>query len=106
MAKGSFATMQTKPTATQLTFYYENGQAETLSVPVAANELGEQLQQMLNQPWLTFHLAEQTVMISTQKVIKVEIKPATQLQGEGIFSNTQRVTALQRGAAGRLGINP
>lgn len=107
MAKGSFAAMQTKPTATQLTFYYENGQAETLSVPVAAGELGEQLQQMLNQPWLTFHLAEQTVMISTQKVIKLEIKPAiAQLQGEGIFSNTQRVTALQRGAAGRLGINP
>ncbi|WP_413165777.1 hypothetical protein ACL6C3_04700 [Capilliphycus salinus ALCB114379] len=107
MAKGSFATMQTKPTATQLTFYYENGQAETLSVPIAADQLGQQLQQMLNQPWLTFNLAEQTVMISTQKVVKVEIKPAlTQLQGEGVFSNSQRVTALQRGAAGRLGITP
>lgn len=107
MAKGSFATMQTKPTATQLTFYYENGQAETFSVPITADELGNQLQQMLNQPWLTFHLAEQTVMISTQKVIKVEIKPAaSQLQGAGIYPNTQRVTALQRGAAGRLGITP
>ncbi|ERT09808.1 hypothetical protein M595_0018 [Lyngbya aestuarii BL J] len=105
MAQGSFATMQAEPTATQLTFYYENGQAETLSVPIMANELGPILQKMLNQPWLTFNLPEQTVMISTQKVIKVEIKPAlTQLQGEGIFSNTQRVTALQRGAAGRLGI--
>ena len=107
MAKGSFATMQTKPTATQLTFYYDNGQAETLSVPQPPSELAQQLQQMFNRPWLIFHLAEQTVMIATQKVIKLEIKPAApELQGEGIFSNTQRVTALQRGAAGRLGINP
>jgi hypothetical protein len=103
MAKGSFAAMQTSNT--HLTFYYENGQTETLSIPIAASDLGQQLQQMLNQPWLTFNLAEQTVMISTQKVVKVEIKPAlTQLQGEGVFSNTQRVTALQRGAAGRLGV--
>lgn len=103
MAKGSFAAMQAS--STQLTFYYENGQTEILSIPIPVNELGQQLQQMLSQPWLTFHLVEQTVMISTQKIMKVEIKPAiAQLEGESVFPNSQRVTALQRGAAGRLGV--
>lgn len=97
--------MQAETSSTQITFYYENGQTETLSVPLSPAQLGQQLPQMLSQTWLTFQLIDQTVMISTAKIIKVEVKPSLQLQGEGTFSNAQRVSALQRGAAGRLGIS-
>ncbi|NJK39011.1 MAG: hypothetical protein HC825_12525 [Oscillatoriales cyanobacterium RM1_1_9] len=106
MAKGSFATMQADESSTQITFHYENGHAETLSVPTSSAELGQQLPQMLNQPWLTFHLIDQTISICMAKVLKVEVKPPIpHLRGEAIFPESQRVTALQRGAVGRLGIN-
>jgi hypothetical protein len=42
-----------------------------------------------------FHLEEQTICVNTANVIKVEIKPAIPyLQGDNVFSNAQRVTAL------------
>ncbi len=105
MPRGSFANVHTKTTTTQVTFYYENGHAETLSLPITETDLSQQLPQMLNQPWLTFHLIDQTVVISTAKLLKIEIKPSlVKLQGEGTYGNVQRVTALQRGAAGRLGV--
>lgn len=103
MPMGSFATMQTETDTTQLTFYYENGQTEVLSLPLSATEFSQQLPQMLSQAWLTFHLIDQTVIIYTAKLIKIEVKPAlVQVEGEGIYPNVQRVTALQRGSAGRL----
>lgn len=103
MPRGSFATMQTKTNTTQVTFHYDNGQTETLSLPIAATEFSQQLPQLLSQPWLTFHLIDQTVIISTAKLLKLEVKPAlVQLEGEGIYPNVERVTALQRGAVGRL----
>ncbi len=103
MPRGSFATMQTKTNTTQVTFYYENGQTETLSLPIAATDFSQQVSEMLSQPWLTFHLMDQTVIISTAKLLKIEVKPSlVQLEGEGIYPNAERVTALQRGAAGRL----
>ena len=105
MPRGSFATMQTKTDNTQVTFHYENGQTEILSLPMPAAEFSQQLPQMLSQPWLTFHLLDQTVVISTAKLLKIEIKPSlAQLEGEGIYPNVERVTALQRGAVGRLGM--
>ena len=106
MPRGSFANLQTKTTTTQVTFYYENGQAETLSLPISGTDFSQQLPQMLSQPWLTFHLIDQTVVISTAKLLKIEVKPSlVQLEGQGTYANVQRVTALQRGAAGRLGVN-
>jgi hypothetical protein len=42
-------------------------------------------------------------MINMAKVEKVELKPPVmELEGEGIFLNSQRVTALHRGAVGRF----
>lgn len=103
MPRGSFATMQTKTDNTQVTFYYENGQTEIFSFPMTAAEFSQQLPQMLNQPWLTFHLIDQTVMIATARLLKIEVRPSlVELQGEGIYPNVERVTALQRGAMGRL----
>ncbi|MGF1493268.1 MAG: hypothetical protein ACFBSC_12600 [Microcoleaceae cyanobacterium] len=106
MPKGSFATMQSNENSTQLTFHYENGQVEMLSIPRSAANLEQQLPEMLSQPWLIFHLFDQTVSICMAKVVKVEIKPAIpQLEGAGVFPEVQKIHALQRGAAGRLGIN-
>jgi len=69
-------------------------------------ELVQQLPQLVEQSWLTFHLIDQTVMINMAKVDKVELKPPVpELQGQGIFLNSQRVTALHRGATGRLKLN-
>lgn len=98
--KGSFATIQTQPNVTELTFYYDNGQVETFKVPVSPQTIQSQLNNMFTQPLLTFHLIDQTVIIYTGKIMKVEIKPALSgLSGEGIFNNSERIMALQRGAA-------
>ncbi|MGB3405455.1 MAG: hypothetical protein WBA77_22415 [Microcoleaceae cyanobacterium] len=95
--------MQTNTDNTQVTFYYENGQTEIFSFPMTATELSQQLPQMLNQPWLTFHLMDQTVIISTARLLKIEVRPSlVELEGDGIYPDVERVTALQRGAAGRL----
>jgi hypothetical protein len=97
--------MQTETNKTQVMFYYDNGQTETLSLPMTATELSQQLPQLLSQPWLTFHLIDQTLIISTAKLLKIEVKPSlVQLEGDGIYPNVERVTALQRGAVGRLGM--
>ena len=102
MPKGSFAEFN-DATTTQITFYYDNGHEETFSVPIPSVELVQQLPQLLNQSWLTFHQIDQTVMINMAKVEKLELKPPVpQLQGEGFFFNVQRVTALHRGTLGRL----
>jgi hypothetical protein len=100
--RSSFAT-QAQANATQVTFYFDNGQSETFNIPVPATTFSQQLPQLLAQPVLTFHLTDQTVIIYTTKVMKVEVKPPLpQIQGEGTFPNSQRVTAMQRGAAGRF----
>ncbi|CAC5340882.1 MULTISPECIES: hypothetical protein [Planktothrix] len=102
MPRGSFAQLN-NTTTTQITFYYDNGHEESFSVPIPPVELVQQLPELLHQAWLTFHLIDQTVMVNMAKVDKVELKPPVpELQGQGIFLNSQRVTALHRGAVGRL----
>lgn len=87
---------------TQLTFYYLNGQSETFNVfdhPEDYTIQGVQLEmrRFLEKDWWILNLPEQTVMINVDNVVKVEVKPVmTQLHGEGIFSNAERVTALNR----------
>ncbi len=94
--KGSFA-KYAQETSTEVTFYYIDGNTETFSLPINAQQFQAQLQQLLKQPWITFHLIDQTVCICTEKVMKIEIKPPiNQMQGEGVFANSQRITALQR----------
>ncbi|MGK7918538.1 MAG: hypothetical protein AB4080_00810 [Trichodesmium sp.] len=97
--KGSFA-KYAQETTTQVTFYYIDGNTEIFSVPINAQEFQAQLQQLLQQSWMTFHLLDQTVCICTEKVMKIEIKPPiNQMQGAGVFPNSQRITTLQRNAA-------
>ncbi len=96
--KGSFA-QYAKESSTEVTFYYIGGHTETFSLPINAQQFQVQLQQLLKQPWITFNLIDQTVCICTDKVMKIEIKPPiTQMQGEAVFANSQRITALQRNA--------
>ena len=107
MRAGSFAKLtQDKENTTQVTFHYVEGHTETFTVPMPAQEFQEEVLHLLNQPWLTFHLVDQTVFICTARLVKVEIKPPIpELQGQGIFSNSLRVSTMQRAAAGRLPMN-
>ncbi|MEG3936808.1 hypothetical protein QT995_01400 [Microcoleus sp. S36b_A3] len=107
MRAGSFGQLtQDKENTTQVTFHYVEGHTETFTIPIPASEFQEEVLQLLNQPWLTFHLVDQTVFICTARLIKVEIKPAIpELKGQGIFSNSMRVSTMQRAASGRLPMN-
>ena len=97
--KGSFA-KYSQESNTEVTFYYIDGNIERFSLPVNVQQFQAQLQELLQQPWITFHLMDQTVCIYTEKVMKIEIKPPiNQMQGEAVFANSLRITALQRNAS-------
>lgn len=103
MVKASSFAKYAQENAIQLTVYYGEGHSETFSLPITSEVLQQQLTDILSQPWLTFHLADQTVMISTAHLVKIEVKPPLPtLSGPGTFMNAQLVTALQRGAIGRF----
>lgn len=100
--RGSFAEYA-KNNSIQVTFYYDYGHSESFAIQSDAVTFGQQFNQLLAQPFLTFHLNDQTVVICMSRVIKVEVKPALpELQGEGIFTNAQRITTMQRAATGRV----
>jgi hypothetical protein len=88
---------------TYLTFHYLNGQTEAFMIPNGLDDTTQQdlrieVRHILQKDWWLINLDEQTVMINIANVVKVEVKPAlSQLQGEGIFANAERVTALHRG---------
>lgn len=90
--------MPTENNFTEVTFYYINGQTEAFEISLTPEDFGAQLPALLNQPWLTMHLFDRTVLICTAKIMKVEVKPDNlQIQGEGVFLEAQRVTALTHG---------
>jgi hypothetical protein len=91
-------------TYTQLTFHYVNGQSESFNVFPSLEGDGTQqtfqleVRHLLQKDWWIVTLPEQTVLINIDNVLKVEVKPPMeQLQGEDVFSNAERVTALNRG---------
>ncbi|MEQ9667949.1 hypothetical protein [Coleofasciculus sp. G2-EDA-02] len=99
MTKDKGQTMQSQDSFTQVTFHYINGETESFDIPVTPEAFSEQLADFLSQPWLILHLFDQTVIILTSQIVKVEVAPQIpQLQGEGVLSDCQRVTALSRGA--------
>lgn len=90
---------QQSPNTTQVTFHYTDGQSETFNVPLSPDQFYQQLDAAGSQNWLVLQLYDQSVTIRMQQLVKVEIKPAVpDLQGQGIFSNAERMTALKRGA--------
>ena len=99
--------MQTQTSLTQITFHYLDGHTESFSISnpektaETAQELRQELRRLFDHPWWIFHLNDQTVCVNTANVIKVEIKPAVPyLQGENVFSDAQRVTALTQSRRG------
>jgi hypothetical protein len=91
--------MQSQDSFTEVTFHYVNGQTEAFDIPITPEAFQEELQGLLKQPWLTLHLFDKTVLICTAQVMKVEVKPPlSEIQGQGIFSDVQLVTALTHGA--------
>lgn len=82
---------------TQVTFNFINGQTEAYNIPVPPEEFQQQLQSLLEKPLFTLHLRDQTIVIKTSQLYKVEVKPPlSELTGEGIFPGSERVTALTR----------
>lgn len=97
--KGSFA-KYAQENNTQVTFSYIEGHTETFSIPMSPAELAQQLPSLLQKRWLTLHLIDRTICIATERVVKMEIKPPiTELQGGGVLSDCQQITALQRSSA-------
>lgn len=91
--------MQSEDSFTEVTFHYVSGDSESFDIPVTPEAFQEQLQGLLSQPWLTLHLFDRTVLICTAQVMKVEVKPPIlEIQGQGVFPDAQRVTALTHGA--------
>lgn len=95
--------MYAQEDVTQVSFHYDNGQSESFNIPISPSEFKQQINLLLERPWLTLHLFDQTVFIYTSRIIKVEVKPALpEIVGVGVFPNCQRVTTMQRGATGRF----
>ncbi len=104
MVRGSFATMQAE-NSTEVTFYYVDGQSDSYKIPISPQQFQQQIAKFLQNPWFIFHLFDQTVMIANSRVVKIEVKPSiSQIQGEGVFANAEKITSMQRGATGRLGV--
>jgi hypothetical protein len=91
--------MQSEESFTEVRFHYVSGESESFDIPVTPEAFQAQLQGLLSQPWLTLHLFDRTVLICTAQVMKVEVKPPIlEIQGQGVFPDAQRVTALTHGA--------
>lgn len=95
--------MYSQENFTQLIFHYVNGTSEAFNIyeptdaAVTRQEQLQEVRRFLDQRWWVLHLPEETVCINVESVMKVEIKPAIhQLHGEGVFSNVQRMTPLNR----------
>ncbi|MBD1913125.1 MULTISPECIES: hypothetical protein [unclassified Leptolyngbya] len=89
---------------TQITFHYMNGQSESFNLyaPIESDGSNQTIQlevrHLLKKDWWIINLSEQTVFINIENVVKVEMKPPiAELKGEDVFSNAERVTALNRG---------
>ncbi len=88
---------------TQMTFHYMNGQSESFNLyaPIESDGSTQTLQlevrHILKKDWWIINLPDQSVFVNIDNVVKVEVKPAVeQLQGDDVFTNAERVTALNR----------
>ncbi len=88
----------------QITFHFINGQTESFNVVqrgdgMTPQDLQQKIMRILDKPWCVLHLPEHTICIKTANIVKLEVKPAArEVQGEGVFSDVRRVTALARSA--------
>jgi hypothetical protein len=80
-----------------------NGQSESFNLyaPIESDGSNQTIQlevrHLLKKDWWIINLPDQTVFINIDNVVKVEMKPPIpELKGEDVFSNAERVTALNR----------
>ena len=96
--------LNSQDSLTQITFHLINGQTESFNVVqrgdgMTPQELQQKIMRILDKPWCVLHLPEHTICIKTANILKLEVKPAArEIQGEGVFSDARRVTALARSA--------
>ncbi|MGG6297608.1 hypothetical protein ACQ4M4_24705 [Leptolyngbya sp. AN02str] len=96
--------MQTQDSLyTQITVHYINGTSESFNLYMPLQDDGTlqttqlEVRHLLKKEWWIVNLQDQTLFINVDNVLKMEMKPPlTQLQGEDVFSNAERVTALNR----------
>jgi hypothetical protein len=95
--------MYSENTYTQLTFHYRDGSSEAFNVyaPIESDGTLQTLQlevrNLFKKDWWILNLPEQSVFINLDNVIKIEVKPPVdRLQGDDVFANAERVTALNR----------
>jgi len=86
----------------QITAHYLNGQTEAFQMPMdtdptrSIQQLQQDIRRILEKDWWFFHLPDQTICIQRANVLKLEIKPAIPIHGEGVFSDAALVTPLRR----------
>lgn len=84
----------------QITFHYTNGHSDSFLihdlVGGTRQDLRQEIRRFLNEDWWVIKLAEETIFINPANVLKVELKPPIDLEGEGVLSNGERLTALTR----------
>ena len=96
--------LNSQDSLTQITFHFINGQTESFNVVqrgdgMTPQDLQQKIMRILDKPWCVLHLPEHTICIKTANILKLELKPAPrEIQGEGVFSDVRRVTALARSA--------
>ena len=94
--------LNSQDSLTQITFHFINGQTESFNVVqrgdgMTPQDLQQKIMRILDKPWCVLHLPEHTICIKTANIVKLEVKPAPrEIQGEGVFADVRRVTALAR----------
>lgn len=95
---------ETQAASTQITFHYLNGHSESFNVHHLTEEgatrqdIRQEMRRFLNENWWVVKLPEETIFINASQVLKVEMKPPIPLlEGEGVLSEAERITALNRG---------
>lgn len=97
--------VQSTTSSWEITFYYINGEKETFNIyssissDTVNQDVRKEISRLLKEEWWTLKTQEQTIFIKSSNLLKVEIKPPlNSMEGEELFSNAERVTALTRGA--------
>lgn len=91
------------PSTAHITFHYINGETESFSVysPISSEatqqDVRQEMHRFLQENWWVIKTMDQTIFINAANVLKVEMEPPIQLlEGNGVFSDAERVTALHR----------
>jgi hypothetical protein len=90
-------------TPTYITFHYLNGQSDSFNIHhltepgVTRQDIRQEIRRFLSEGWWVVKLPDETLFINASQVVKIEMKPPiTSLEGEGVLSEAQWVTALNR----------